>query len=129
MPFAKEQGYASIGEISDAGLGAAAVSAAVDVNKPIFIGGGGEGYNVLGQDLTEAVEPFIRTRAGGGNLYTYKQDGVVKGAMRTTLAAGKAVILIGHSWGGSDAIGAAKWAKDNEDTCRLADHDRSGGAT
>lgn len=88
--------------------------ATVDVNKPIFIGGGGEGYTVFGQDLTDAVEPYIRRRPGGGNFFTHWDDGKVKGAIRATHAAGRPVILIGHSWGGSDAIGAAKWAKDNE---------------
>lgn len=90
------------------------MSATVDVGKPIFIGGGGEGYTVFGHDLTDAVEPYIRSRPGGGNFYTHRQDGIVKGAMRATHAAGKPVIVIGHSWGGSDAIGVSKWAKDEE---------------
>ncbi len=37
-------------------------SATTDVNKPIFIGGGGEGYLVAGQDLTDAIESYIKLR-------------------------------------------------------------------
>jgi len=85
--------------------------AAVDVNKPIFIGGGGEGYLVFGQDLTDAVEPYIRARPGGGNFYTHREDTKVQNALRITHAAGRPVIVIGHSWGGSDAISAARWAR------------------
>lgn len=85
-----------------------------DVNKPIFIGGGGEGYLVFGQDVTDAVEPYIRMRPGGGNFYTHWDDSKVAEALRATHAAGRPVILIGHSWGGSDAISAARWARGNE---------------
>lgn len=83
----------------------------VDVNSPIFIGGGGEGYNVLGQDFASSVEPYIQDRSGGGNFYTHRQDSAVRSAIRTTHEAGRPVILIGHSWGGSDAIHAARWAR------------------
>lgn len=86
-------------------------SATADVNKPIFIGGGGEGYLVFGRDLTEEVEPYIKLRKGGGNFYTHWDDSKVAGAVRATHAAGRPVILIGHSWGGSDAIAAARRAR------------------
>lgn len=41
-------------------MGRGSGSATADVSKPIFIGAGGEGYLVVGQDLTDAVEPYIR---------------------------------------------------------------------
>jgi pimeloyl-ACP methyl ester carboxylesterase len=92
-------------------MGRGSGSAAADVNKPIFIGGGGEGYLVFGQDLTEQVEPYIKSRNGGGNFYTHWDDSKVMEAVRATHAAGRPVILIGHSWGGSDAIAAARRAR------------------
>lgn len=89
------------------------------MNKPIFIGGGGEGYLVLGQDLTDAVEPYIRVRPGGGNFYTHWDDSKVADAVRAAHEANRPVILIGHSWGGSDAISAARWARGNGITVDL----------
>lgn len=80
-----------------------------DVNQPIYIGGGGEGYRVLGMDLTSEVEPYLEDHPG--NFYTHFEDRKVQDAIRRTHAAGQPVILIGHSWGGSDAIAAARWAR------------------
>lgn len=100
-------------------MGRGSGSATADVNKPIFIGGGGEGYLVVGQDLTDAVEPYISLRKGGGNFYTHWDDSKVADALRAVHAAGRPIILIGHSWGGSDAIAAARWARGNEITVDL----------
>lgn len=93
--------------------------AVANVNRPIFIGGGGEGYTVAGQDLTEAVEPYAKDPSRGGNFYTHFHDRQVREAIRATHAARKPIILIGHSWGGSDAIGAARWARGEEITVDL----------
>jgi hypothetical protein len=90
----------------------------VDVNSPIFIGGGGEGYTVMGQDFASSVEPYIRNRQSG-NFYTHHQDSAVRSAIRATHDAGRPVILIGHSWGGADAIHAARWARSQGITVEL----------
>lgn len=65
------------------------------------------------------MEPYIKTRPGGGNFFTHWDDTAVHQAIKKTHDAGKPVILIGHSWGGSDAIAAAKWARDNDIPIKL----------
>lgn len=90
----------------------------VDVNAPIFIGGGGDGYKVLGQTLTNLVGPYVKRR-GRGNVFTHWDDSKVRDAILAIHGARRPIVLIGHSWGGSDAIAAARWARNNGITVDL----------
>lgn len=104
----------SLSDIQQVGMGGGVrPKLQIDVNSPIFFGGGGEGYEVFGQDLTDAVEPYI-TRRGSGDFFTHWDDSDVLSAIQMTHDAGKPVIMVGHSWGGSDVISAARWARDNQ---------------
>lgn len=74
----------------------------IDVNAPIFIGGGGETY----LQNPGIVQTYVGDR-GSGNYYRHYQADRVYSAMEVMWALGKPIIIIGHSWGGDRAIEAA----------------------
>jgi Alpha/beta hydrolase family len=79
-------------------------SQGLNPNAPIFIGGGGDGY------FNSNVEAYSGSWKSGGNFFTHNRSGSIKNAIDAFYTLGKPVIIIGHSWGGEEALDAARYA-------------------
>jgi hypothetical protein len=81
-----------------------------DLTLPIYVSGGGEGY-LPGDWVGRNVMEYLETEPGA--QYLHMETLAVRDAVRARRDANLPVILIGHSWGGSQAISTALWAKEN----------------
>jgi hypothetical protein len=78
----------------------------IDPNKPMVIGGGGDGY---GTDITGQ---FAKQK--GWNWSGHWQGSKVNHYVEITKALGKPTALIGHSYGGGEALKAARYTHGRE---------------
>jgi hypothetical protein len=79
----------------------------LNADKPIFIGGGGDGYSL---GLTNIVGPYARNRQGGGNFIIHSSGERAEVAVEIAYALGKPIIIVGHSWGAYSAMYVARYA-------------------
>lgn len=79
-----------------------------DLTLPIYISGGGEGY-LPGDWVGRNVMDYLENEPGA--QYWHMETVAVRDAIKARHDAKLPVILIGHSWGGSEAISNALWAK------------------
>lgn len=77
-----------------------------DTSSPIFIGGGFDGYT----PFSDIVGSYVEKR-GSGNFVTHYQEDKIRRYIQLVGEAKKPIIMIGHSWGGSNAILAANESK------------------
>ncbi|HEV2818495.1 MAG TPA: alpha/beta hydrolase, partial [Allosphingosinicella sp.] len=76
-------------------------------DKPIFIGGGGDGYTF---GLTNIVGPYARNREGGGNFLLHSSYEQGRAAIEVAYALHKPIVIVGHSWGAYTAMYLAEYA-------------------
>ncbi|MCZ8207696.1 MAG: hypothetical protein O9270_05820 [Aquidulcibacter sp.] len=79
-----------------------------DLTLPIYISGGGEGY-LPGEWVGRNVIDYLEDEPGA--QYWHMETVAVRDAIKARHDANLPVILIGHSFGGSEAISNALWAK------------------
>ena len=78
----------------------------IDPTKPMVIGGGGDGY---GTDITGS---FAKQK--GWNWSNHFQGSKVNHYVEITKALGKPTAIIGHSYGGGEALKAAQYTHGRE---------------
>jgi hypothetical protein len=73
-------------------------------NAPIYIGGGGDGY------FNSNVKAYAKRPGTTGNFFTHNRSGSIQNAIEAFHTLGRPVIIVGHSWGGEEALDAARFA-------------------
>jgi hypothetical protein len=61
----------------------------IDVNNPIFLGGGGDSYSLLGMELSDPIVGEHVDKRGKENFFTHWDDSDVMTAIQMTHDGGK----------------------------------------
>jgi Lipase (class 3) len=75
----------------------------LNVDQPIYIGGGGDGY------IGSIVQDYTKNNKFS-NFATHYETEKIQQTILAFKTLKKPIILVGHSWGGEEAIFAAKYA-------------------
>ena len=96
-------GYGQTLSVSDAKFMASVLG--INPNRPIFIGGGGDGYTL---GFVDSVQSYATTN--NDNFYTHYDTSKIDYNIEIAAALGQPVIIVGHSWGADAAFNASVYA-------------------